>query len=242
MKIIPAIDLRAGAVVRLLRGQAAEVKVYPESPLEVARRYRDSGATRLHVVDLDGAFEGAPRNLAVIEGILGLGMEVQVGGGLRDMEKVDRIMQAGASWVVVGTRALTDPEFLETLIAKHGEKVIVGLDALDGKVRTDGWTKGVGEDYLAAGRRLQKAGVKHLLYTCISRDGTMTGPDVLGTVDLARSARLPVIASGGVSSLQDLTQLGAVASQGVEGVVIGKALLEGRFTVAEALARFRGED
>jgi phosphoribosylformimino-5-aminoimidazole carboxamide ribotide isomerase len=169
-------------------------------------------------------------------------MEVQVGGGLRDMDKVERVMQAGATRVVVGTRALTDPAFLDQLVAKYGDKVIVGLDALDGKVRTEGWTQGDGEDYLAAGRRLQKAGVKHLLYTCISRDGTMTGPDVLGTVDLARSSRLPVIASGGVSSLSDLTQLGSVASQGISGVVVGKALLEGRFTVAQALARLRGED
>ncbi len=233
MLLIPAIDLLGARVVRLTRGDYTTAEVYSEDPVSVARRFEEQGATHLHVVDLDGARDGRPGNLSVIEAIVAsTELSVQVGGGVRDHAAARRWLDIGAS-VVLGTAAVSDPALLRDLCTTDGSRVLVALDARGGRVAIEGWarTSEVRVEELAP--QVQAWGAGAILYTNIARDGTGDGPDVEGTARLQRALDVPVIASGGVGSLDHLA---ALRDAGVRRVVCGRALYVGRFTLPEALA------
>jgi phosphoribosylformimino-5-aminoimidazole carboxamide ribotide isomerase len=235
--LFPAIDIRGGRAVRLLQGDYSQETGYDPDPADAARRWAAEGAGFLHVVDLDGAKAGAPQNLDAIARIAAaVDCPIQVGGGLRDAESVDAVIATGAERVVFGTAALRDPGFLESTIGVHGDRVVVSVDAREGRVSLAGWTEGSDVDVADAVAELSGRGVKRFLSTAIEVDGTMEGPrlDELNRVAAATDAAL--IASGGVGSLADLEALAAEAASNVEGVIVGRALYEGRFTVTEAIA------
>jgi phosphoribosylformimino-5-aminoimidazole carboxamide ribotide isomerase len=235
MIVIPAIDLLGGCAVRLTQGRREAATVYDRAPWAVAARFAAAGATRLHVVDLDGAFAGRPENTAAIERILAAapGLAVQVGGGVRDRATVDRLLGLGAGAVVLGTAAVRDPALLGAACAAHPGRIIVAVDARDGVVALSGWTEGTGLTAAAVGAAARAAGAAAVLYTDIARDGMRTGPNVAATAALAAAlAPLPVIASGGVGTLADLAALRAA---GTFAVIVGRALYEGAFTLTEAL-------
>jgi phosphoribosylformimino-5-aminoimidazole carboxamide ribotide isomerase len=236
--LYPAIDIRGGQAVRLLRGDYAQETVYDADPAEAARRWIGEGAEFLHVVDLDGAKAGEPRNLTAIEAIAALGCPVQVGGGLRGPEEVAATLDCGVERVVIGTAALRDPAFLDSVLAQHGERIVVSVDARGGKVSLSGWTEATDQDAAETVRELGERGVARFLCTEIDVDGTMEGPAVGELRRIAAATPAAVIASGGVGDLADLealAKLGA-ASPNLEGAIVGRALYERRFTVAEAIA------
>jgi phosphoribosylformimino-5-aminoimidazole carboxamide ribotide isomerase len=239
--LYPAIDIRDGRAVRLLQGDYAQETAYDPDPADAARRWAAEGSRFLHVVDLDGAKAGAPKNLDAIARIAAaVDCPVQVGGGLRDAESVDAVIAAGAERVVIGTAALRDPDFLESTIGAHGERVVVSVDARAGRVSLAGWTEGSGVDVADAVAELSGRGVKRFLSTAIEVDGTMEGPrlDELNRVAAATDAAL--IASGGVGSLADLEAVAREAAANVEGTIVGRALYEKKFTVAEGNAALEG--
>lgn len=236
MILYPAIDIRHGACVRLTQGDFARETVYDQDPLAVAKRYEVEGAEWLHVVDLDAALEGVPRNRHLVEEVIAsVSVPVQASGGIRDDESLDFLIAAGAARVVLGTRALTDPPFIAGAVERHEHAVAVGLDVRGTTLQARGWTEEAGELWPTLAR-LTAAGVSRFVVTDVARDGTLTGPnlDLLREV-MERSDRA-VIASGGVSSLQDLR---ALAGSGAEGAIVGKALYAGAFTLPEALAAAR---
>lgn len=233
MHLIPAIDIQNGKTVRLFQGKREELTVYEESPLAMAKRWASEGATWLHIVDLDGAFEGTSQNEPLIEEILRtVPLSVEVGGGIRDREKARRLFQYGASRVIVGTKAIEDRAFLESLAEEFPEKILVGVDARDGFVTVKGWTEKRdlrAEDFLSEISVLPLAGV---VYTDIARDGALQGPNLTAIHRVVDSTSLPVIASGGVTTLEDLRSLAKIP---LFGVIIGKALYECRIHLREAL-------
>jgi phosphoribosylformimino-5-aminoimidazole carboxamide ribotide isomerase len=234
--VIPAVDIRGGRCVRLYRGQADQQTVFDEDPVRVALRWEDQGASLLHVVDLDGAFEGRPVNDPVVVAITGaLKIPVQVGGGIRSTETALRYIDAGVSRVVVGTAAFEDPDWLAGLAAELGERLAVGLDTRSGKVAVEGWVAAGGEGLLEAARRLEAAGVRRLIYTDVLKDGTLEGPDLAGLEALANVAGVPVIASGGVSTVDDIKRVASFKELGVEGIVVGMALYKGNFELRDAI-------
>ncbi|MEX0620225.1 MAG: 1-(5-phosphoribosyl)-5-[(5-phosphoribosylamino)methylideneamino]imidazole-4-carboxamide isomerase [Solirubrobacterales bacterium] len=237
MILLPAIDIRGGKAVRLFQGQYNRETVYDDDPAEAARRWADGGAEWIHVVDLDGARAGEPANLAAIEAIADtVSCAIEVGGGLRNLSSVDAVLGAGADRVVVGTAALRDPEFLAGLIEVHGsDKVVVSVDARDGKVSLAGWTESSGVDVAEAVSELSARGVSRFLFTPIEVDGTMEGPNLAELDRVAAATGAAVIASGGVGTLGHLRDLASTAPDNVEGVIVGKALYEERFTVEEAI-------
>lgn len=240
MILYPAIDVRGGQAVRLIQGDYERETAYDADPVDAARRWAGEGAEFLHVVDLDGAKAGEPRNLDAIARIAAaVDCPVQVGGGLRDDESVAVVLGAGASRVVIGTAALRDPEFLDRVLAEQGDRVVVSVDARGGKVSLSGWTEASDVDVADAVMELSERGVARFLCTAIEVDGTMEGPalDELNRIAAATEAR--VLASGGVGTLEHLTQIANSASPNVEGVIVGRALYEGRFTVAEAVEALR---
>jgi len=240
MLIIPAVDIRGGRCVRLVEGRPDRETVYGEDPVAMAVHWREQGARRLHVVDLDGAFAGSPVNLATIARIVAAaGIPVQAGGGVRSRETVDRLFALGVDRVVLGTAAVRDPELLARCCECYGEGIIAGLDASGGEVAIEGWVRGSGRPVLDLAREMKKLGVTRVLYTDVRRDGTLLGPNLPKTGELARLGGLKVIASGGVSSLDDLTALKDLERDGVEAVIVGKALYAGNFTLQEALDRVR---
>ena len=235
MIVIPAVDLRGGRAVRLREGRADAETVFSDDPVAMAMRWKALGAERLHVVDLYGAFAGAPRQSALVAKIVAAvaPVPVEAGGGLRTLAALEAVLEAGARWAVVGTRAALDPAFLLDACRAHGGRIIVAVDARGARVAVKGWTE-VGEETVAdVARRAQDAGAAALLYTDVSRDGTGLGPNVEDTAALARTVALPVLASGGVASLDDLKRLAAVP--GVAGCVVGRALYTGALDLAEAL-------
>lgn len=233
---IPAIDIKDGNVVRLLHGDFKEEKVYLEKPEAVAKRYADDGAQRIHVVDLDGALKGEPKNIDGVERILKrVQVPVEVGGGIRSLKIADRYFQMGASFVILGTKACLDPGFAREALQAFGKKIIVGIDALCGYVATDGWTKVTKVPALELAKEMEKLGASAVIYTDISKDGAMKGPNVGSVGEMAKTVSMDVIASGGVGALADLTALGKLRMPNVTGVIIGKALYENKFTLKEAI-------
>jgi phosphoribosylformimino-5-aminoimidazole carboxamide ribotide isomerase len=234
--VIPAVDIRDGRCVRLREGRADAETVFSEDPVAMATQWATRGAPRLHVVDLDGAF-GKPRQTAVIAKIIAAvaPVPVEVGGGLRDVAAVESVLDAGARWAVVGTRAALDPQFLGEVGRAFPARVIVAVDARGARVAIKGWTEVIDVTVTELGSRAYQAGAAALLYTDISRDGTETGPNVEGTAALARAVRLPILASGGVGSIDHIAALAAVADAGVEGVVVGRALYTGAINLPDAM-------
>jgi len=241
MILYPAIDILDGKAVRLLKGEYDDSTNYFDDPLDAALGWADGGAEYLHVVDLDGAKAGEPVNLDAISRIAsGVGCPIEVGGGIRDAESVSRLLDAGAARVVIGTAALRDRAFLEaTLEANGASKVVVAVDARGGEVSLAGWTESSGVDVADAVAELEKVGVERFLFTPIEVDGTMEGPNIPELVRVAAATTASVIASGGVGDLGHLRALAEDAPDNVEGVIVGKALFEGRFTVAEGIEALR---
>jgi phosphoribosylformimino-5-aminoimidazole carboxamide ribotide isomerase len=237
MILLPAIDILGGKAVRLARGDFDEQTVYDADPLEAARRWVDDGARALHVVDLDGARSGAPANLAHVERIAGLGVPVQVGGGLRAATSVADALRAGANRVVLGTAAFRDVDFLDEVLNAHAERVVVSVDARDGKLAASGWTEQTEIPVAEVLRRLEDRGVRRFVYSSIDRDGMLTGPDLDGARAVAATLHRPFVYSGGVSSLQDLEALARLRQVNLIGVIVGKALYERRLSVGEAQER-----
>jgi phosphoribosylformimino-5-aminoimidazole carboxamide ribotide isomerase len=240
--VIPAVDLRGGRCVRLREGRADTETVFSDDPVAMAARWVAAGAERLHVVDLDGAFAGAPQQTALIAKIVDAvrPVPVEAGGGLRDLAAVEAVLEAGATWAVVGTRAV-EPAFLADLCPRFGSRVIVAVDARDGRVAVRGWVDLSDMTPLALARAVNDAGgVAALLYTDVRRDGTETGPNVAATAELARGSGLRVLASGGVGSVDHIAALAAVADAGIEGVIVGRALYTGAVKLPDAIRAARG--
>lgn len=241
MLIIPAIDLKDGQCVRLKQGLMEQATVFSESPADQAAHWLAQGARRLHLVDLNGAFAGKPKNESAIKAILkavGNEIPVQLGGGIRDLDTIERCLDDGLSYVIIGTAAVKNPGFLADACAAFPGHIIVGLDAKDGKVATDGWSKLTGHDVVDLGKKYEDYGVESIIYTDIGRDGMLSGINIEATVRLAQALTIPVIASGGLSNLDDIKALCAVEKEGVVGTIAGRAVYDGSldFKAAQELA------
>ena len=240
MLLIPAIDLKDGKCVRLKQGDMNDATTFGEDPAAMARRWVNAGARRLHLVDLNGAFAGKPVNEAAVKAILaevGDEIPVQLGGGIRDLDTIERYLDDGLSFIIIGTAAVKSPGFLKDACSAFGGHIIVGLDAKDGKVATDGWSKLTGHEVIDLARKFQDYGVEGVIYTDIGRDGMLTGINIDATVKLAQALTIPVIASGGLSRMADIEQLCAIEAQGVTGVICGRAIYSGDLDFAAAQAR-----
>ncbi len=236
MMIIPAIDLREGKCVRLAQGDFGRVTVYADDPAVVARKWQEQGATRLHVVDLDGSLAGEPKNAAAIQAIVGaVSMPVQVGGGIRNRETIERYLEVGVQWIILGTAALRDEAFVRSSCRAHRGRIILGIDAADGKVAVQGWTEESAASPLVLAKRYEKEGLAAIIYTDIKRDGMGTGVNIEATKALAQAVEIPVIASGGVAGLEDIKKLREIEEYGVTGVIIGKALYAGALSLTAAI-------
>ncbi|OGW82543.1 MAG: 1-(5-phosphoribosyl)-5-[(5-phosphoribosylamino)methylideneamino]imidazole-4-carboxamide isomerase [Omnitrophica bacterium RIFCSPHIGHO2_02_FULL_51_18] len=236
MIAIPAIDLKEGKVVRLLQGDFKEEKVYFEKPEEAAKHFEAEGAARIHVVDLDGALKGRPKNIKSVEKILkAVRVPVELGGGLRNLQTAAGYLAMGVRWVIFGTQACLDRGFIKELVSEFKEKAIVGVDARDGFIATDGWTKVTKIGAVEFIKEFEKLGGQTVIYTDISKDGALSGPNLKEIRNVSEAVGLDVIASGGVSSLKDLEALIGLKKKNIKGVVIGKALYENKFTLKEAI-------
>ena len=240
MLLIPAIDLKDGKCVRLQQGDMDAVTTFGDDPAAMAQRWLDAGARRLHLVDLNGAFAGKPVNEAAVKAILrvvGDKIPVQLGGGLRDLDTIERYLDDGLSYVIIGTAAVKSPGFLKDACSAFGGHVIVGLDAKDGKVATDGWSKLTGHEVVDLAKKFEDYGVEGVIYTDIGRDGMLTGINIGATVKLAQALTIPVFASGGLSDIADIERLCAVEADGVEGVICGRSIYTGALDFAAAQRR-----
>lgn len=240
MLLIPAIDLKDGQCVRLKQGDMAQSTTFGEDPAAIAAQWLEAGARRLHLVDLNGAFAGKPQNLSAIKAILkevGDEIPVQLGGGIRDLDTIEKYIDAGIRYVIIGTAAVKNPGFLQDACSAFGGHIIVGLDAKDGKVATDGWSKLTGHEVVTLAKRFEDYGVESVIYTDIGRDGMLSGINIDATVKLAQALSIPVIASGGLSNLQDIEALCAVEGEGIEGVICGRAIYSGDLNFAAAQDR-----
>jgi phosphoribosylformimino-5-aminoimidazole carboxamide ribotide isomerase len=244
MLIIPAIDIKDGQCVRLEQGRMDKATVFSGDPGKMAGQWAGQGARRLHVVDLNGAVAGKPRNEEAVKSIIAAidsDIPVQLGGGIRDLETIERYLDDGVSFVIIGTAAVKNPGFLHEACDAFPGHIMVGLDAKDGKVATDGWSKLTKHDVIDLARRFQDYGVEAVIYTDIGRDGMMTGVNIEATVRLAQALTVPVIASGGLESLDDVRKLLAVESEGITGAITGRAIYEGKLDFAEAVKLATGE-
>ncbi len=239
MVIIPAIDIKDGRCVRLKQGDMDDATIFSEDPVGMARRWLELGARRLHVVDLNGAVAGKPKNEEMIRRIVdavGDELPVQLGGGIRDLDTIERYVDCGVSYIVIGTAAVKNPGFLQDACTAFQGRIIVALDAKDGKVAVEGWSKMTRHDVVDLARKFQDYGVEAILYTDIGRDGMLTGVNIDATVALARQLRIPVIASGGLNDIDGVRALCAVESEGIMGVITGRAVYEGTLDFAQAQA------
>lgn len=236
MLLIPAIDLKDGKCVRLRQGRMDEDTVFSDDPVAVAGKWVAEGAKRLHLVDLDGAFAGVPRNAEIIHAIRAAypDVQIQVGGGIRDEDTIQGYLNAGVDYVIIGTKAVSAPHFVSDVCAEFPNHIIVGLDARDGKVAIDGWSKLSHHDVIDLAQKFEEDGVEAIVYTDISRDGMMEGVNIEATARLARSIRIPVIASGGITNIDDIRALGQIVADGVVGAITGRAIYEGTLDFAEA--------
>ena len=243
MLLIPAIDLKQGKCVRLRQGRMEDDTVFSDDPVSVAARWVEAGAKRLHLVDLDGAFAGKPVNAGVVGEIAKAFPElpIQIGGGIRDEETIDAYLAAGVQYVIIGTKAVNAPHFVGDVCAEFPGHIIVGLDAKDGKVATDGWSKLSGHDVIDMAQHFERDGVEAIIYTDISRDGMMQGVNVEATQKLAQAINIPVIASGGVTNMDDITALQAVQDDGIMGTILGRSIYEGTIDLAEAIRLVDGK-
>lgn len=240
MLLIPAIDLQDGRCVRLRQGDLDDATIFSEDPASMAKRWLDAGARRLHLVDLNGAVAGKPKNEASIRAIIkavGSEIPVQIGGGIRDLDTIERYLDGGISYVIIGTAAVKNPGFLHDACSAFPGNIIVGLDARDGKVATDGWSKLTRHDVVDLARKFEDYGCEAIIYTDIGRDGMLSGVNVEATVRLAQSVRIPVFASGGIASIVDVEKLCEVYEEGVEGAILGRSIYEGTLDFQAAQAR-----
>ena len=230
MLLIPAIDLKDGHCVRLIQGDMDQSTTFGEDPAAMAEKWLEAGARRLHLVDLNGAFAGQPKNLSAIKSILKVvdgEIPVQLGGGIRDLDTIERYIDLGIEYLIIGTAAVKNPGFLQDACSAFPGHIIVGLDAKDGKVAIDGWSKLTGQDVIETAKRFEGWGVESIIYTDIGRDGMLTGINIDATVKLAQSLKIPVIASGGLAGMADIEALCKVQDEGVEGVICGRAIYTG---------------
>lgn len=230
MLLIPAIDLKDGHCVRLIQGDMDQSTTFGEDPAAMAAKWLEAGARRLHLVDLNGAFAGQPKNLGAIKSILkevNGEIPVQLGGGIRDLDTIERYIDLGIEYLIIGTAAVKNPGFLQDACTAFAGHIIVGLDAKDGKVAIDGWSKLTGQDVISTAKRFEDWGVESIIYTDIGRDGMLTGINVDATVKLAQALKIPVIASGGLAGMADIEALCAVQKEGVDGVICGRAIYTG---------------
>lgn len=240
MLIIPAIDIKDGKCVRLRQGRMNDATIFSDDPVAMAQRWVDAGARRLHIVDLNGAHVGKPVNAVAIQEIRRTypDLPVQVGGGIRDEDTIQAYLDMGVQYVILGTKAVNAPHFVSDVCAEFPGHIIVGLDARDGKVAIDGWSKLSGHDVIDLTKKYQNAGVEAIIYTDIGRDGMMSGVNIEATVKLASAVSIPVIASGGITGLDDIRRLCEVAETGIIGAITGRAIYEGTldFAAAQKLA------
>ncbi len=241
MLIIPAIDLKDGKCVRLKQGDMNDATIFSEDPGAMAKQWLEQGARRLHVVDLNGAAAGKPKNEAAIKAIVravGRDLPIQLGGGIRDLDTIEAYIDAGISYIIIGTAAVKTPGFLQDACTAFQGHIIVALDAKDGKVAVDGWSKMTGHDVVDLAKKFEDYGVETVIYTDIGRDGMLTGVNVDATVELARQLNVPVIASGGITDLEDVRKLCAVEAEGIMGAITGRAVYQGTldFAAAQKLA------
>ena len=240
MLILPAIDLRGGNCVRLVKGDFKQETIYSEHPEEIALRWEEGGAEFLHVVDLDGALAGEPQNMDAIKRILqAVKIPVEVGGGIRSMESIDRLLSIGVSRVILGSVAVHKEELVQEACSSYGNRIVVGIDAKKGIVATDGWEKSGDISAVELAKKLGTFGLKTIIYTDISRDGTLSGVNVTETAHLARASGIKVIASGGVKSISDIEELKKRECDGIIGVIVGKSIYEGTLSLTEAIAASR---
>ncbi len=237
MTIYPAIDIRGGRAVRLLQGRADQETVYAEQPAGVAAEFKAAGSAWVHVVDLDGAFSGEPQNLAAVQGIVATGLKVELGGGMRSRETVERVLGFGVSRVVIGTRAAESERFVGELVQQFGERIAVGIDAKDGKVAVKGWVDTTGTGALEMAKRMDGLGVRTIIYTDIGTDGMLTGPNFAAQEAMLNAGNFNVIASGGVSRREDVVKLTELSRRyaNLDGVIVGKALYEKRVELLDLL-------
>jgi len=240
MLLIPAIDLKDGHCVRLEQGDMSVSTSFGDDPAVMARRWLDAGARRLHLVDLNGAFAGKPVNEAAVKSIikeLGGEIPIQLGGGIRDLDTIERYLDDGISYIIIGTAAVKSPGFLKDACTAFGGHIIVGLDAKDGKVATDGWSKLTGHEVVDLALKFQDYGVEGVIYTDIGRDGMLTGINIDATVKLAQALTIPVFASGGLAGIADIEKLCAIEDEGVEGVICGRSIYTGALDFTSEQAR-----
>ena len=236
MLLIPAIDLKEGKCVRLRQGRMEDDTVFSDDPVAVAGKWVEQGAKRIHLVDLDGAFAGKPKNADIIHAIVEAfpDVPVQIGGGIRDEETIQGYLNAGIQYVIIGTKAVTEPHFISDIGMEFPGHIIVGLDAKEGKVAIDGWSKLSRHSVVDLAQQFESDGIEAIIYTDIARDGMMQGVNVEATAELARAIRIPVIASGGITNIDDIHALGKVAEDGILGAITGRAIYEGTLGFAEA--------
>ena len=236
MLLIPAIDLKDGKCVRLRQGRMEDDTVFSDNPVEVAGRWVAAGARRIHLVDLDGAFAGKPRNAEIVHQIAKAypDLPVQIGGGIRDEETIQAYLDAGVKYVIIGTKAVQDPQFVQEMAAKFPGNIIVGLDAKDGIVAVDGWATLSQYNVIDLAQKFEAQGVEAIIYTDIARDGMMQGVNVEATAKLAAAINIPVVASGGITNMDDIHGLGKVAAEGIMGAITGRAIYEGTLDFEEA--------